>query len=244
MSKAKEILDGHPIFDKYGNKISVIYDSDNAMYYGMMTTIGKRIIDPIEQKDNINCDESQEIKKVINYLEDQEMINDISYKCLLIASGGSFPYTFHVGGDYDYGACQIDNPSLVPYPYPDDFDPNNVYFREEMYRDLAFNASQDISYPDGVEFEDIFIVIMELFELYGNIADFYTESILNYNSFIHEMDERSIELLNNVPDERFLYQYVDNGICLRNYVNSYLNNYDFKYYDQLNEIYRKCNIKK
>ena len=41
------------------------------MYYGMMTTIGKRIIDPIEQKDNINCDESQEIKKVINYLEDQ-----------------------------------------------------------------------------------------------------------------------------------------------------------------------------
>ena len=140
----------------------------------------------------------------------------------MIASDISFPLNFRVGDSY-HGYYNIDNPSLVPYPYPDDFDPNNVYFREEMHRDLAFNPSQDINYPEGVEFEDIFLVIMELFTLYGYIADIYSGTILDY-SFIYDMDERVMELLDNVPDERFLYQDADYNIDIRNYIDNYLHN--------------------
>ncbi len=236
--EAKKLLDANPVADKYGNKTYVVYQTLTTMYYGMMTTIGKRLIDPLTHKNNVLSDESKAIKKIINDLENQEIITDKTTDCLLIAADDMFPYNFRVGGVDDVIHSHIANPSFVPYPYPDDYDPNNVYF-EENFTSVAFADSDYIVYPEGVEFEEIYVVVMDLLYSLQMIGKYYSKGIFGFN-FIYELDERAVDLLNNIPQDKLLYNG-DFGI-LPNYASCFLNDSEFNYQTKLNELLKKKNI--
>ena len=122
---------------------------------------------------------------------------DYHYECLLHALNNTY------ANDYRFNFSNI---GIVPFPYPDDYNPKDVKYSCDYcsYQEFVFFNSKRSQYPEGVEFEDIFAVICEILNYRYLLSFTDKEKNLSYLKYVCN-NEKNLEVYSNLTSEDYIF---------------------------------------
>ena len=241
-------------YDRYTDYNYVISGSEYLWYYGLMGTVNKTVINPITRDIQFESTESQNIKQLFNYLVNNNLKSpyDYDYNSALLNAIPSQELP------YFYGFTNSDaKVGIIPYPYPDDYNPKDVKFTSIASSYCLFPNGNKSKYPEGIEFEDIFAIVCEIYNYSYLLLSLDEEQKLEYlNEGTGCKEEKNLKIFTNLTGEDYIYDpfmYFDNFYHTKVFPNTIIENYfyndDYQEFDnyknfinQYKIIYTELNI--
>ena len=141
-----------------------------------------------------------------------------------------------MGAEYlNYIRYPNDELSVVPYPYPDDYDLSELYLSIGGAVPYVFPIKEQTNYPEGVTFEDIFVVMCDFF-YQVNLYDFANKDTMKgiqlYMNNISQFSDNTIDVYSSFTSDKYFYEPIysisNYYIILKNFI--WYENFDLKEY--------------